>query len=92
MYNLFSQPVFELFLDVIRDDQIVSGPLAGFVPMVVPGSTAKADDISWTAAYPLIASWLFEYYEDTSVLKRHWPSLKMYVCVDGHLHQRACRS
>lgn len=77
---MFSQPVFELFLDVIRDDQIVSGPLAGFVPMVVPGSTEKPNDISWTAAYPLIASWLFEYYEDTNVLKRHWPSLKMYVC------------
>ena len=73
-YNLFSQPLFELFLDVIRDDQITNGSSSGFVPMVVPGNVPgiDKDDISWTAAYPLIASWLLEYYEDVGAVRRHW--------------------
>jgi len=54
--------------------------------MNVPSATPTAPhDISWTAAYPLIAHWLYQYYGDLQICKEHWPTLKRYV--DGQRRQ-----
>ena len=37
------------------------------------------DDISWTAAYPLVVNWLLLYFGDEAVVREHWPTLKLYV-------------
>jgi hypothetical protein len=51
----------------------------GFIPGVVPGSVQKPGDISWTAAYPLIAHWMMLYYGDTATARDHWPNLKAWA-------------
>ena len=85
MYNLFAPGLYEQFLADIREaqDANASSPWAGFVPGVVPGTVGHKgnfhDDISWTAAYPLIAQWLHLYYGDVAVVAEHWGSLKAYV-------------
>eukprot|EP01043_Picozoa_sp_COSAG02_P105127 COSAG02_NODE_41132_length_397_cov_51.016779_1_plen_46_part_10 len=42
------------------------------------GKGAMAD-LSWTAAFPLITSWLYKYYADTYPIMKHWDSLKKYM-------------
>ena len=93
MYNLWSPGIFSRFLSQMRDSQLVDGGNAGFMNGVVPGKTNAAQptgdgksnglDISWTAAYPLSASWLIKYYNATDAVKEHWNSIKDYV--DGQL-------
>jgi hypothetical protein len=46
-------------------------------------------DLSWTAAFPLIAHWLYKYYADTAHIVKHWVSLKKYI--DG-VHEAASSS
>jgi alpha-L-rhamnosidase len=83
LYNFWSAPMFELFLDTIRAQQVNS---TGNLPVNVPsGAPKKPMDISWTAAYPLIAQWLLQYYGDLSVARAHWPNLKLFV--DGQRKQ-----
>lgn len=88
-YNFWSVPVFELFLDTIRANQAVGGKCDGNLPMNVPAAipNRKPDDISWTAAYPLITNWLYRYYGDLGAAKEHWPTLKRYM--DGQRAQMA---
>ena len=52
------------------------------------GKGAMAD-LSWTAAFPLITSWLYKYYADTYPITKHWASLKKYM--DG-VHDQASSS
>jgi len=85
-YNFWAPPMYELFLDTIRAEQIVGGPGDGNLPVNVPaGAPGRPMDISWTAAYPLIAHWLHLYYGDLGVVREHWPTLKRYV--DGQRRQ-----
>ena len=71
----------------------VDNPWSGFVPMVVPGrainATTKPEglDISWTAAYPLIAGWLHTYYGDTRAARTHWEAMAGWT--DAQLRQAA---
>jgi alpha-L-rhamnosidase len=75
--------MYEMFLDTIRAEQSVE---TGNLPVNVPAhSPGKPMDISWTAAYPLIAHWLWQYYGDLGVVREHWPTLKLFV--DGQRAQ-----
>eukprot|EP00035_Acanthoeca_spectabilis_P005666 m.116217 g.116217 ORF g.116217 m.116217 type:complete len:1058 (-) comp13125_c0_seq1:126-3299(-) len=88
LYNFWGAPVYELFLDTIRAEQEVGGPGDGNLPVNVPaGSPQRPMDISWTAAYPLIAHWLYWYVGDIGVVRNHWPTLKRYV--DGQRRQKS---
>ena len=53
------------------------------MPLVSNGAMA---DLSWTAAFPLITSWVYKYYGDTYPIVKHWDSLKKYM--DG-VHAQA---
>lgn len=105
-YNLWAPTVHALFLELIRDQQLLpptsssssslsaaaaaaagggggpsGGAYAGFVPSVVP-SVRKMQlpgDLSWTAAYPLIARWHLRYYGTIDLVRDHWPSLKRWA-------------
>ena len=49
---------YELFLDTIRAEQMTGGAGDGNLPVNVPAAApSRPMDISWTAAYPLIAHW-----------------------------------
>ena len=92
MYNFNVLPVQELFLDTIRSFMIMDGSASnGNIPVNVPANRANNPmDISWTAAYPLIANWLLLYYGDLAAVQEHWPTLRMYV--DGQKSQMEAKS
>ena len=83
LYNFDMGAVHEAFLQLIQDDQAGNGD----VPVVVPGpasrDTPKAspgcNDIAWTAAYPLITHMQLQYYGNTRIVDRQWPSLVKYA-------------
>ena len=50
---------YEMFLDTCRSEMTVGGAGDGNLPVNVPASPpGRPMDISWTAAYPLVANWL----------------------------------
>jgi hypothetical protein len=80
LYNYFSPGFWELFLDSIHSEQVTTGNFTGFVPMAVPSTQAEwgwelPGDITWSAAYPLIANWHHRYYGDLAAIRRHWPHM-----------------
>ena len=44
-----------------------------------PANHGGKTDISWSAAYPLIAGWLLKHYNNVRVAERHWPNLVEYM-------------
>ena len=97
MYNYWAPGIYSIFLSQIRDSQRTTAPNLGFVTGVVPiagvassavpnNVTGKSSalDISWTAAYPLVAGWIFRYYGDLDSVRDHYPSIKAYI--DGNLN------
>lgn len=83
-YNLWAPTVHSLFLDIIRDEQLnaSSGEYAGFVPNVVPYGASHGGfpgDLSWTAAYPLIARWLLLYHGAIHIVRDHWAALTAWT-------------
>jgi alpha-L-rhamnosidase len=89
MYNLWIPGIYSRYLSQIRDSQSVTGPNKGFVASRVPGRapstipafglSANGNDVSWSAAYPLDASFLLRYYGDLASVAEHWPTLMLYM-------------
>ena len=44
-----------------------------------PTGKGSGIDISWTAAFPLLAGWLHRYYGETAEVRAHYPAIKMYL-------------
>lgn len=94
-YELFADEIRN------SQDTNASSPWFGFVKGVVPAETEGPtnhnppgqppsnslfpDDISWTAAYPLIVNWLLLYYGDVGIVEEHWAALKLWT--DGQKRQ-----
>ena len=91
MLNFDMAPIYHNFLNIIRDLQAPAGTKkAGDVAGVVPGKSLAADysygvgpdgitDISWSAAYPLIARWMMKYYDDKTIVEDHYPSIAAFM-------------
>ena len=78
MYNFDLEAIYQSWLTTVEDNQ---GP-SGDVPYVSPGSTPgpeSCNDISWTSAFPRIASYVTTYYGSLRAAERHWPSMSKYV-------------
>lgn len=87
-------PIYDVFLDNILDAQTPSGDVPGVVPAtarpeVFPSHqqhvslemdrSSQCADISWTAAYPLISRWVWEYVGDKSGPLSRYESLARYM-------------
>jgi len=89
LFNFDMAQVYTNFMQMIQDEQLPAnsshaGDLLGVVPSKHhftsdASSTSGITDISWSAAYPLIARWVLKYYGDLRVVYRHWESLKTFV-------------
>merc|ERR1712232_306445 len=85
MFNLDMAQIYTNFLQMIQDDQETTGDVLGVVPSkqalkaTMNSLKGGITDISWSAAYPLIARWMLRYYGDLRVISRHWDSLKEFV-------------
>jgi hypothetical protein len=90
MHTSSLHTVYEFFLEQIRDSQS-TGPISGStlisgdVQVAVPvhgGVDAKSLDLAWSAAYPIITSWLLRYYGTSAMaptVRAHWSPLKRWV-------------
>ena len=64
-----------------------AGDLPFVVPLACPGTgttgcpevKGSCNDIAWTAAYPLITHMQLQYYGNTRIVDRQWPSLVKYA-------------
>ena len=83
MYNYFTPAIYRLFLRQVADAQAPQyNSTAGRVPVVMPchgGVDAQSNDISWTAAFVMIARWLLAYHGDLAIIQELWSGLQTWI-------------
>lgn len=87
MLSFDTVAIHEQFLRTIRDAQSDNGDVPGAVPIGPRGTLAAAEqveaaritDISWSAAFPLITSWLYLYHGDVGIVEEMYPALAEFV-------------
>jgi alpha-L-rhamnosidase len=83
LHNFDLAGAYTAFLDQIEDNQSPAGSdHAGSVPDCVPfygGHCHLPSSPSWGTAYPSLANWVFEYYDDHALLHKHYTKVKAYV-------------
>lgn len=78
LFNFDTLALHTQFLQMIKDNQGVSGDVPYVVPAPAPRAPKSCNDIAWTSAYPQILNTLHTYYGDDRLVSRHWPSLVAY--------------
>jgi alpha-L-rhamnosidase len=83
LHNYDLAGAYAAFLEQIEDNQPGPGAEhAGGVPDCVPfygGHCHLPSSPSWGTAYPSLANWVFEYYDDVALVHRHYPGVKAYT-------------
>ncbi|EDQ88845.1 uncharacterized protein MONBRDRAFT_25968 [Monosiga brevicollis MX1] len=82
MLSFDTQALHEQFLRSIADAQLPSGDVPGVVPStnnVGETAASKATDISWSAAYVLIADFVYQMYGDLTIAAELYDSLHAYL-------------
>lgn len=86
MWNYDMAAVHHSYLQIIEDSAAPNGDPGSCVPSIgadiVYGrstSNTSCSDIAWSAAFPVIANLLHEYYGDTRAAKQHWPALQLFA-------------
>jgi len=76
IYNFDMAAFYTNFLRDIRDVQDDKGTITDTVPHVWGSRPA---DPAWGTAYPLIAWYMYRYYDDRRVLEDHYDGIRKYV-------------
>lgn len=76
MHDFHMHSMYEKWLNDMRDAQEENGRIPNTSPLLLGG---MGGGIAWGSAYILIPWWAYEYYEDTSLLEEHYPSMKDYM-------------
>ena len=85
LHNFDLAGAYTSFLDQIEDNMPLnaSDPMHyGAVPDCVPfygGHCHLPSSPSWGQAYPSLANWVYEYYNDLDVVAKHYPYVKLYA-------------
>ncbi len=77
VYNFDMTGFYAKFLEDIRLAQKEDGSLPDVVPPYIP--RLYPADPAWSAAYAILTWQVYETYEDTRILVRHYSHLKKYV-------------
>lgn len=64
------------WLNDMRDAQEENGRIPNTSPTLVGG---MGGGVAWGSAYILIPYWMNHYYNDTRILKEHYPTMKKYL-------------
>ena len=78
MYNFDMEAVHAAFLRLIDDNQGDQGDVPVVVPFAAAPQNASCNDIAWTAAYPQLAAFMWQYYGSGEVLESRWASLARF--------------
>lgn len=60
----------------MRDSQEENGRIPNTSPVLVGG---MGGGVAWGSAYILIPWWMYNYYQDSRILKEHYPTMKRYL-------------
>ena len=64
------------WLNDMRDSQEENGRIPNTSPTLVGG---MGGGVAWGSAYILLPWWMYHYFNDTRVLKEHYPTMKKYL-------------
>jgi alpha-L-rhamnosidase len=87
LHNFDLAGAYESFLAQIEDNQpgtaVGAQPgVAGGVPDCVPfygGHCHLPSSPSWGSAFPSLANWVYEYYDDAALVRKHYLPVRAYV-------------
>ncbi|MFV0590111.1 MAG: family 78 glycoside hydrolase catalytic domain [Draconibacterium sp.] len=83
MHDFQMAPLYTKWVADMRDSQEENGRIPNTSPVLVGG---MGGGVAWGSAYILIPWWMNQYYNDTQILKEHYPTMKTYV---GYLNTLA---
>lgn len=64
------------WLNDMQDVQEPSGRIPNTSPQLIGGN---GGGVAWGSAYILVPWWMYHYYNDTKVLKDHYPTMKLWI-------------
>ncbi len=76
MHDFHMAPFYTKWLNDMRDSQEENGRIPNTSPVLVGG---MGGGVAWGSAYILIPWWMHNYYQDTRILKEHYPTMKKYL-------------
>lgn len=83
MHDFHMHPMYDKWLEDMRDTQYENGRIPNTSPEILGGT---GGGVAWGSAYILIPWWMYQYYEDQRLLEDHYESMKRYM---EYLHQLA---
>jgi len=76
IHDFHMAPFYIKWLNDMRDSQEDNGRIPNTSPTLVGG---MGGGVAWGSAYVLIPWWMYHYYNDTAILKEHYPTMKKYI-------------
>jgi alpha-L-rhamnosidase len=83
MHDFQMAAFYTNWLNDMQDVQEANGRIPNTSPQLVGGG---GGGVAWGSAYVLVPWWMYQYYNDTRVLKEHYPTMKLWL---GYLHNLA---
>ncbi len=83
MHDFQMAAFYTKWLNDMKDAQEAGGRIPNTSPTLIGGN---GGGVAWGSAYILIPWWMYQYYNDTRVLKEHYSSMKQFI---GYLHNLA---
>jgi alpha-L-rhamnosidase len=76
MHDFHMAPFYTKWINDMRDSQEENGRIPNTSPVLVGG---MGGGVAWGSAYILIPWWMHNYYQDSRILKDHYPAMKEYL-------------
>lgn len=70
------RPFYEKWLNDMKDEQQENGRIPNTAPTLIGG---MGGGVPWGSAHILIPWWMYQFYEDTSILEENYESMKFYL-------------
>jgi alpha-L-rhamnosidase len=83
MHDFQMAAFYTNWLNDMMDVQEPGGRIPNTAPQLIGGN---GGGVAWGSAYVLLPWWMYHYYNDTRVLKEHYPTMKKWL---GYLHTLA---
>lgn len=76
MHDFQMAAFYTNWLNDMMDVQEPGGRIPNTAPQIIGGN---GGGVAWGSAYVLIPWWMYHYYNDTRVLKEHYPTMKKWL-------------
>lgn len=76
MHDFDMHALYAKWLNDMKDSQYDNGRIPNTSPLMLGG---VGGGIAWGSAYILLPWWMYQYYDDTRLLEKHYPDMKEYM-------------